>query len=58
MTAADQLQLDEFVADVFQVVFVKNSEEIEQKFLEQNVAKFTSEGIMIQLDFSDPLLVS
>ena len=41
MTAADQLQLDEFVADVFQVVFVKNSEEIEQKFFEQNVAKFT-----------------
>ena len=58
MSAADQLQLDEFVADVFQVVFVKNSEEIEQKFFEQNVAKFTSEGIMIQLDFSDPLLVS
>ena len=45
MSIEEQQVLDEFVSDVFQVTFVKNSEETEQRFFEQNVAKFTQEGI-------------
>ena len=40
------------------VVFVKNSEESEQKFFASNLTDFTASGLEIKLNFSDPLLVS
>ncbi len=40
------------------VTFTKNSEELDQKYLMSNLTTFTPEGLNIQLNFSDPLLVS
>lgn len=50
--------LDEALLDILHVVFVKNSEELDQKFFSSNLTDFTPNGINIQLNFSDPLLIS
>jgi hypothetical protein len=46
------------ITDVFTVIFIKNSEESPQSYFDQSVASFSSSGLKVNLDFSDPLLVS
>ena len=40
------------------VEFIQNSEETSQKYLITNLTTFKAGGISINLNFSDPLLVS
>ena len=43
---------------IIAVDFIKNSLEKEQSFFSYNLTEFSNEGITIQLEFSDPLLIS
>ena len=44
--------------DILHVTFVKNSDEDDQRYFATNLTHFTAEGIELQLNFSDPLLIS
>lgn len=50
--------LESLVSEVFEVIFVQNSDEKPQSFFDQSIAGFTSAGISVNLNFSDPLLIS
>lgn len=57
-TDKEREQAESFISKIFQVIFVKNSEETEQKSFGQDLASFSPAGLTINLQFSDPLLVS
>ena len=40
------------------VQFEKNSDELEQKFFISNLTRFEPDGISVNLNFSDPILIS
>ena len=50
--------VEEQALDLIHVVFLKNSYESEQRYFLSNLTDFTSAGLKIRLNFSDPLLVS
>jgi hypothetical protein len=43
---------------LIEVTFIKNTEEPDQRYFNFNLAAFESKGLVVKLNFSDPLLVS
>ena len=58
LTEPQKQYIDSIISQIFQVVFIKNSDEEEQSFFNQSIVQFTPSGITVQMDFSDPLLIS
>ena len=58
MTDSDRSAYEKRLDEILHVQFVKNSEELEQKYFTSNLTSFSEQGIQVNLNFSDPLLVS
>lgn len=58
MTESELQFFEAVISEVFSVSFIQNSDEKEQNYFKQTVVEFKSSGLDIQLDFSDPLLIS
>ena len=58
MKDSEKAALESMISEIFSVVFVQNSDEDEQRKFSSSITEFTSAGLSVQLDFSDPLLVS
>ena len=58
MSTQDRLAYEEELLNIMHVAFEQNSEEKEQKYFLQNMVNFDSRGVQINLNFSDPLLIS
>ena len=58
LSLEERKEREEDALYLMHVVFLKNSEEDEQKYFLSNLTEWTSAGVTIQLNFSDPLLVS
>ena len=58
MSWQDREEFEERLLDILHVQFVKNSEEVGQKYFASNLTNFSESGIEINLNFSDPLLIS
>ena len=58
MALRDREIFEEELLKIMSVSFVQNSEELPQKYLMTNLTSFESNGITINLNFSDPLLIS
>lgn len=57
-TETEKADAESFVSRIFEVIYVKNSDEVDQKVFDQELIDFNSAGLTINLKFSDPLLVS
>ena len=49
---------EEELKRILHVEFIHNTDEEPQRYLMSNLTKFTNSGININLNFSDPILVS
>ena len=49
---------EETLLDLLSVEFIRNSDELPQKYFISNLTDFTESGIRINMNFSDPILVS
>lgn len=58
MPPADREVFEKDLIKIMNVQFEQNSEEIAQKFFYSELVDFTPDGIQINLNFSDPLLIS
>ena len=58
MAPRDREAYEEDLLKIMSVTFVQNSEELPQKYIISNLTSFESHGITINLNFSDPVLVS
>ena len=58
MTESELQFFEAVISEVFSVSFIQNSDEKAQNYFKQTVVEFKSSGLDIQLDFSDPLLIS
>ena len=58
MSEKDQQAYEEQLKNILHVTFEKNSDEISQKYLLSNLTSFSEDILTIQLNFSDPILVS
>ena len=58
LTQSEQEDLEEELLKILHVKFVQNSEEAPQRFVLSNLTDFQPDGIVIRLNFSDPILVS
>ena len=58
MTESELKFFEAVISEVFSVSFIQNSDEKAQNYFKQTVVEFKSSGLDIQLDFSDPLLIS
>ena len=58
MTDEDRNIFEERKLEILHITFVKNSEELEQKYFSSNLTTFSESGIEVFMNFSDPLLIS
>lgn len=58
MGFAERIEFENGLLDIMHVTFEQNSEEIPQRYFTSNLTSFEPDGIRINLNFSDPLLVS
>ena len=58
LSEEEKVQAETYISKFFQVIFVKNSDEKNQANFYPDIADFTPAGLSINLQFSDPLLVS
>lgn len=58
MSIEDQASFDKELLKIMHVQFEKNSDELEQKFFISNLTRFEPDGISVNLNFSDPILIS
>ena len=58
MTDDDNKLFEERKLEILHIKFVKNSEELEQKYFSSNLTTFSESGLEVFLNFSDPLLIS
>ena len=58
MAPKDRVDFEKELLKIMHVAFEQNSEELPQKFFYPKLVEFTERGLHINLNFSDPLLVS
>ena len=58
MTEKEREAYESELLGLLSVSFELNSYELPQKYILSNLTSFTSEGMTINLNFSDPILIS
>ena len=58
MSLEDRETFEEELLTIMHASFVQNSEETPQRYVISDLAEFKAGGIQINMNFSDPLLVS
>ena len=58
MSLKDREAFEKELEKIMHVEFIQNSDEEPQRYLMSNLTTFTSDGISIHLNFSDPILIS
>ena len=58
MAYQDRIQFENALLDIMHVKFEQNSDELPQRYFASNVTEFTKDGLRINLNFSDPILIS
>ena len=58
MSGDNRRNYEEELSSLLRIDFIQNSEEVSQQYFFSNLTDFSETGVTINLNFSDPLLIS